>query len=115
MTIRCVVESQSLPAPDEQVAVELYVCREFDSSVPQPALGQRRPITLATLTGRYRGGLRTLQQSNSVYLCPDLITESDGTKISLAKILKENGIEPKDEIDVRIHDDEWEIGTPQSR
>lgn len=88
--------------------MELYVCREFDSLVPKPE-GRESVLVLAG-TGTYRGGLRTNPTSQSVYLCPDLISEQDGSKISLARILKENGFEPKAEINVRIEDGRWELG-----
>jgi hypothetical protein len=107
MVIRCVVTPLSLLSPERLEAVELYVCWDFDSVVQKPERGQRQPVSVLTATGLYRGGLRTLQQA---YLCPDLISEWDGSKVSLARILKENGIKPKDEVNVRIEGGRWAIG-----
>jgi hypothetical protein len=110
MVIRCIVTPLSLLSPEGLEAVELYVCRDFDSFVQKPEPEQREPVSVLTATGMYRGGLRTLQQAQSVYLCPDLISEWDGSKVSLARILKENGIKPKDEVNVRIEGGRWAIG-----
>jgi hypothetical protein len=110
MMIRCVVTPQSQPSPEELEAVELYVCRDFDSFVQRPKPKQREPILVLTTTGTYRGGLRTYERSRSVYLCRDLISERDGSKVSLAKVLKENGIAPGTEINVRVGDGCWTIG-----
>ena len=109
MTIRCVVTPLSMPSPEGLEAVELYVRRDSDSFVQQPKPKKREPVRVLTATGAYRGGLRMYQRSRSVYLCPDLISERDGSKVSLAKVLKENGIEPRDEINVRIGDGCWKI------
>jgi len=113
MMIRCVVIplAYPAPAPDEDLeAVEMYVCRDFDSHVPRPEPKKREPVLFVAPTGSYNGGLRFFEQSRSVYLCPDLYSVRDGSKISLAKILDDNRVKPRAEIDVRIGDGRWEIG-----
>ena len=107
--IKCYVEPQSRKYADGLEQVELYVCAEFATSVTKPEEGKRIPITLLTPQGRYQGGLRDYQGRGWPYLCPDLISESSKRKVSLAQILKDNGISPKDTISVRILDRTWEL------
>lgn len=72
--------------------VELYVCREFIESVSSPPHGERINIKLVTPRGTYGGGLRTYARTEEPYLCPDLNSQQDGARVSLAKVLRENGI-----------------------
>ena len=107
--IQCYVEPQSRKYVDGLERVELYVCSEFTASVTRPEEGQRVPITFVTPQGRYLGGLRDNQGRGWPYLCPDLVSEKDGHKVSLARILKDNGISPGDTISVRVSDRTWEL------
>ena len=107
--IRCYVEPLNQKYADGLERVELYVCSEFLTSVMKPDKGQRVPITLVTGHGRFQGGLRDLQGKGWPYICPDLISEKDGRKVSLARILKDNGIVPKDTISVRVSGGIWEL------
>lgn len=76
------------------------------SFVPKTERGQRRTVTVVTTNGKFQGGIRTAK-SGVRYLCPDLISEHDRSKVSLTRILKEVGIMPKDNIEVEIVGDEW--------
>jgi hypothetical protein len=111
MMIRCYVCPQGRILADGLEAVELYVLSDFESQIKKPEPHVREPVLVVTATGVYRGGLRTLppNRPGDTYLCPDLSSESDGLKVSLARILKDKGIESRDEIDVRISDGRWEI------
>jgi hypothetical protein len=109
MTIRCYVDPQSRMLAEGLEAVELYVLKRFESQIKKPEPHIREPILVVTATGAYRGGLRTIPSTGDVYLCPDLRSERDGRKVSLARILKDKGIEPRSKIDVRISDGRWEI------
>jgi hypothetical protein len=108
MKIKCRVEPQSRKYADGLERVELYVCSEFTSSVRVPE-GQRIPMTLVTPQGRYAGGLRDYQGKQWPYVCPDLVREKDSGKVSLARILKDNGISPGDTITVQVSGDTWEL------
>jgi hypothetical protein len=96
--IKCYVEPQSRKYADGLEQVELYVYSEFVSSVTIPEKGQRMPITLLTPQGRFQGGLRDYRGRGQPYLCPDLISEKGGRKVSLARVLKDNGVSPGDTI-----------------
>jgi hypothetical protein len=108
--IKCYVEPLSQKYADGLERVELYVCSEFTGSVMSPEEGQRMPITLRTPQGRYQGGLRNHQGCGWPYICPDLVSEKSGRKVSLARILKDNGISPGDTISVRVSHPTWELG-----
>ena len=82
--------------------VELYVLRDFESLIQKPKPNQREPVPVLTATGAYRGGLRTHPSTGYVYLGRNLISERDRGKVTLAKVLKENGIEKRTEINVRV-------------
>ena len=64
-----------------------------------------------TSKGTFREGRRTYPTDgkDSVYLCPDLISERDGKKVSLAKVLDEVGVKPGATIDVDIVGNRWAI------
>src|SRR5882724_7436446 len=104
--ITCYVEGLSQHYVDGLERVELYVCSEFTSFVPIPEPGTREEITLLTQHGSYRGGLRSYH--GSVYVCPDLRSDKN-RKVTLARILKDNGIEPRQRIALRVADRDWEL------
>jgi hypothetical protein len=105
--IKCYVRPLAQQYADGLERVELEVCSEFISFVPNPVRGQRIPITLLTPQGRYQGGLRGWD--DWVYVCPDLVSEKGSRPVSLAKILKDNDISPRDTIPVQVADRNWEI------
>jgi hypothetical protein len=111
MTIQCYVEPLGRPSPEGLEAVELYVCREFESMVQKPLPKQRVDISILMTTGAYRGGLRTYPGNGQIYVCPDLESEDDGRNVSLAKALSENGIESKIRVDVLIEQGRWKISS----
>ena len=76
----------------------------------KPALGERVSVTVVTSSGTFQGGIRTYPSDDkeSVYLCPDLY-RSNGVKVSLAKVLDEVGIKPKDTVKVRVEGNKWII------
>ena len=66
---------------------------------------RRLKVRVVTARGRYQGGI--LQRKDGTpYLCCDLKSEA-GVKISLTRLMKDVGIEPKDLIDVEIVGEEW--------
>ena len=96
--------------------MELYVCQGYKSRVIKPELRSRINIRVKVGFDMFQGGLRTYpSKRGDVYVCPDLLSDGDGTKISLAKVLKEFGIEPKSEVSVRIDNGVWEIFGPLRR
>jgi hypothetical protein len=107
MQIKCSVTPLSRKYANGLEQVELYVCSESISSVAMPGAGQRVPITVVTPQGKYLGGLRDNQGRGWPYICPDLYL--DGRKVSLARILKDNGISPGDTISVRVSGQTWQI------
>jgi hypothetical protein len=106
--IQCYVEPLGRPAPEGLEAVELFVCREFESIVQKPLPEERIAIVLETKAGVYTAGLRTYPPNGQAYICPDLISD-DGTKVSMAKVLKELGIESRVRLNVLVDDGKWEI------
>lgn len=108
--IRCYVCPHGRQAPEGLEAVELYVCQEFESRVVKPEIGSRTNIRLKVGLGIFQGGLRTYPgKRKEVYICPDPLSEKDGTKISLAKVLSAFRLKPKSEVDVQISNGAWEI------
>jgi hypothetical protein len=75
--------------------------RRYEASVPKPPTGQRRDIEFITKAGTYRGGLRTNPPDGSAYVCPDLRDQS-GKRFSLARVLKDNGIKTRQEVEVVV-------------
>ena len=105
--IKCYVEPQSRKYADGLEQVELYVCSESIPSVAIPPEVQRVPVTVVTPQGKYLGGLRNNQGCGWPYICPDLYV--DGRKVSLARILKDNGISPGATIMVLVSGQTWQI------
>jgi hypothetical protein len=98
------------PSPEGLEAVELFPWRPSEFPGKKPALGERVSVTVVTSSGTFQGGIRTYPSDDkeSVYLCPDLY-RSNGAKVSLAKVLDEVGIKPKDTVKVRVEGNKWII------
>lgn len=107
MVIRGVVVGQSNHTADGVERVELYVYRDFDQFIEKPKPHRREPITLITPTGTYLAGLRTLQQNQEVYICPDLYL--NGSRLSLARVLADLKIGPHDEVNIEVKNRNWKI------
>jgi hypothetical protein len=92
---------------------ELYVCDEFVSGIARmPKDGERLQITFSTQAGSYDGGIRSYK-GRWAYVCPNLVSRKDGRRVSLARILKGNGIKPRDKVTIRISDSTWTLLGPQ--
>jgi hypothetical protein len=90
--IQCEVEMQGQLYTNGLPRVEVYVSTGCMNFVAMPNAGQRVPIILACRNGStYQGGLRDYQGSGCPYICADLLTSS-GSKVSLAEILRANGV-----------------------
>ena len=111
VTCRWYIEPQSRKYADGLEAVELYLCREYEGQVAKPASGKRAEIVLITETGRYLGGLRTYPGTGNVYVSPDLKSDPGGEKVSLARVLKESGVEPRQEIELVMEGGVLKFGT----
>ena len=105
--IKCYAEPLGNKYADGLERVELYVCSESIPSVAIPPEGQRVPITVVTPQGKYQGGLRDNQGRGWPYICGDLYL--NGRRVSLSRILKDNGVSPRDTISVRISGQTWQI------
>jgi hypothetical protein len=109
VTLRCYVEPLGRTLADGLEAVELYVSPESEPLIQKPPEGQRVEIVFSTRMGSFKGGLRMYMNSGQVYVCPDLRSEPDGRKVSLARVLKDSGVEPKQHVDVFVHDNVWQL------
>ena len=91
MIIRCYVQTLNQEYADGLPRVEVFVVTEDIGLIrPMPNKGQEIPITVATPTGAYQGGLRNEGGKGWPYICPDLYV--NGSKISLARMLRQNGV-----------------------
>jgi hypothetical protein len=106
--ITCYVQPLSQLYKNGLERVELYVCSEFMLFVPNPKPRQRVEITFSALHASYHGGLRK-DAEGWVYVCPNLVSARDGSTVSLASILNDNGIKPRDTIKVRVVDRNWQL------
>jgi hypothetical protein len=89
--------------------IELYVSEPFVEFVERiPKEGERLQITFSTPTGIYDGGIRNYQ-GRSPYICPNLVSQKDGKKVSLARVLKDNGVKPRDSVTIRVSDSTWTL------
>jgi hypothetical protein len=112
--IKCYIWPLGQYYADGLERVELYVCREFIGCISSPPHGERVNVTLVTPRGTYGGGLRTYARTEEPYLCPDLTSKQDGTRVSLAKILENNGINisaggGRDLVRVKIDGSNWKL------
>jgi hypothetical protein len=83
------------------------VCEESLPLDSTPKPQQREDITFSTPSGKsYRAGLRNYQ-SRWPYVCPDLYIGKD--KISLSRILKDNGIKPRQTVRIQVTGSNWEL------
>ena len=105
--IKCYAEPQGQRYADGLERFELYVCSESIPSVAIPPEGQRVLITVVTPQGKHLGGLRNNQGRGWPYICPDLYL--NGRKVSLSRILRDNGISPGQTISVRVSGQTWQI------
>ena len=93
--------------------VEVYVSDEFVGDIERmPKEGERLEITFSTRTGIYDGGIRNYQ-GRLPYVCPNLVSRKDGKKVSLARVLKDNGVKPRDKVKIRISDSTWTLLVPR--
>jgi hypothetical protein len=91
MIIRCYVQTLSQYYADGLPRVEVFVITEDMALVsPMPAGGQEIAVTVVTTTGNYDGAIRNESGKGWPYICPDLYT--NGSKVSLARVLRENGV-----------------------
>ena len=87
--------------------IELYVEDVYVSSLARlPKAGERQQVTFSTPTGDYEGGIRCYQ-GQWPYLCPNLISKKNGERISLARVLRDNGINPRDRVRIRVSEGQW--------
>ncbi|HEY3827269.1 MAG TPA: hypothetical protein VGL82_22100 [Bryobacteraceae bacterium] len=98
-------------SPEGLEAVELFPWDSANFPGQKPPHHQRRDVRVVTAAGTYRGGILTYPTDGkgSVYLCPDLISDQDKKKISLAKVLSEIGVKPGDTVNVKITGNTWSI------
>lgn len=90
--IQCEVEMQGQLYANGLPRVEVYVSTGDMNLVAMPNAGQRVQIILVCQNGStYLGGLRDYQGRGWPYICPDLLTSSH-SKVSLAEILRANGV-----------------------
>src|SRR5690349_13585744 len=100
------------PYADGLETVELGVTSDFHHDPVLPKLEPRRrlPWTLKTPIGIFRAGLRRYPRSEQwLYMCPDLYRDNNGSRISLARILRELQIPHHSRIDVMASDGQWEL------
>ena len=110
ITVTCKVTPQSQKYANGLERVELYVDRAFTAQLPdKPRPRLRVNVIVRTKAGTYHGGLRTHEKSDKVYLCPDLVSESDSQYISLAKVLKNVHFGPGDKVEVEVEEGKWTI------
>lgn len=91
--------------------VELCLYREYTSLVSSPPINTRRDITLVTKLGSYKAGLITYPPSGEVYISPTLYAEKSGKRTTLAKVLDEMGIRPREDVRVLADGDIFRLGT----
>ena len=103
-------------SPEGLPAVELFPWQPANFPGQKPFPRQRNDVRVVTAAGTFRGGIRTYPSDGkgSVYLCPNLISEQDGKKISLTKLLGEIGVKPKDTVNVEITGNTWVITATRS-
>ena len=101
------------PSPEGLEAVELFPRNPAAFPGLKPPYHQRNLVSVITPAGTYRGAIRTYptdgKYKDSVYLCPDLISDKDNRKISLAKMLSEIGVKARDTVNVDIDGSTWRI------
>lgn len=98
-------------SPEGLQAVELFPWDPANYPGRKPPHHQRNDVRVLTAAGTFRGGILTYPTDgkDSVYLCPDLISEQDSRRISLAKVLSEIGVKPGDTVNVTITGNTWSI------
>ena len=110
--VTCVVEGLRQWYANGLERVELYVySREDIARVEKPEPKERVAITLSTARGDYEGGLRN-NLDQYPYVCPDLRSKRDDSKVYLANVLRDNGFKPGDRVKVRISDRTWTLVGP---
>jgi hypothetical protein len=101
------------PSPEGLDAVELFPWNPAAFPGQKPPYHQRNPVRVIISAGTYRGGILTYptngKYKDSVYLCPDLISDKDNRKISLAKMLSEIGVKARGTVNVDIDGSTWRI------
>jgi len=97
-------------SPEGLEAVELFPSDPATFPGQKPPYHQRNDVRVITTAGTLRGGILTYPTDgkDAVYLCPDLVSE-DGKKVSLAKVLSEIGVNPRDTVNVEITGSTWRI------
>ena len=93
---------------DELERVEMNVHR---GSWGNAQYRQRLPVTVVTAYRRFEGGHSAEQKWNTLFVLRSshrALTER-GEKISLTRLLKDVGIEIRDQIDVRLIGEDWVI------
>ena len=90
---------------DGLVRTELNVRRDSWDDV-HAVYRRRLPVTVVTSNGKFAGGIRK-RNDGMPYLCGNLRSEPDGTKISLTRLLKDIGIEPSQKVEVEVVDGKW--------
>ena len=107
--VTCVVEGLSQSYANGLERVELYVYSGQDiARIEKPKPKERVAITFSTARGDYEGGLRN-NLDQYPYVCPDLRSKRDDSKVSLASILRDNGFNPGDRVKVRVCDRTWTL------
>ena len=83
--------------PDKRESLEIWVNKEEAEGLPYRD-HTRVDINLFVGSSRYRSGLRSKPPKTPyVWICPDL-RDANGQKVSLAKVLDENGFEKNDRV-----------------
>lgn len=111
MIVSCHATPLGRPSPEGLEAVELFPWNPAAFPGSKPPYHQRNPVRVITSAGTYHGGILTYPTDgkDSVYLCPDLFSDKDNTKISLAKMLSEIGVKAGDTVNVDINGGIWRI------
>ena len=89
--------------------MEIWVNKRYAAPLPFQD-GIRVPIRLKIGTTYYDAGLRATSRNTYVWVCPDLI-DSQGNKISLARVLTENGFEKNQKVYLDVRDNVVDIST----
>lgn len=104
VTLSCRLNPMKSIQSDGLVRTEMNIHQESWSNV-RSEYRRRLKVMVVTARGRYQGGIRQ-SKDGTPYLCCNLMSEA-GEKISLTRLMKDVGIEPKDLIDVEIVGEEW--------
>ena len=90
-------------------SVELALDRDYEASIQKPAPGSRRNIILGTRLGRFKGVLIGYPPTGEVYIGPTLYSDTTGKRTTLANVMNELGLKPRDDLDVTNEGDVFKL------